>query len=587
MPLAIRLAIAASIGAIMVGQAAAEPMPLRQPATARGVQALHDSGIPPIEKQSTAAPTVPTPILPARRRGQADGPLPVYRPVYPYAMASGAASGQPTLPAVSTLAEAVTLAYKVSPRLLSQRASLRAVDEHVPQARAAYGPSLDIQATYGFTHDWNDSLFNVQSNDSGWASSAAAILSQPILTFGRNRAGESVARAEVTYSRDQLRLVENQVLFAVVSDYVSVIRDATAVSIARQDVAILEKEHQDDVVRFKVREITLTDLQQVESRLATAQGSLLQAEGQLAASQAQFQRDVGAPAGELAPPDELVVPAQALDAAIAIADAESPVIHAAQSREKISRSEVQLAEAQWLPRIDLKGTAAVGTLTPYSDALRTRRLQAEVVATIPVLDSGRRSAKVIESREINQADWQLIDQALRETRASVAAAWDEMVAARASLEFQVRAIDSARQAFENGRIEERAGARTTLELLDLARDLLFVQTNYNTAIANEYLARANLLAAMGRLETQRLVPGSDAYDAAAHYRKAMRGGDVLLFTPLMRTLDGVLYRPVNRDRPIRDPGALTQPAAPMPPPAASTALTIDPTEARSGMKPGY
>jgi outer membrane protein/S-layer protein transport system outer membrane protein len=501
--------------------------------------------------------------------------LTAFRPTYPYARHAGAAA--PTLTPVTSLADAIRLAYKNNPRLLAERTTLRAVDNRYPQARAAYGPQLDVTATQGYTYDRNDSLFGPTTPQQGWANTIGATASQSLYSFGRNRSAENVALAEIAYERAVLRSTEAEVMLAVVSDYVAVIRDAEAVTIANQNEVILAREFDEDTARFKVREITSADLQQVESRLEAARGGLLEARAQLAASQARFLRDVGAPPGELARPDVLAVPVATLDAALAIADVESPLVGQAQAREKISRATEQAARAERLPRIDAQGTAAIGTLTPYTNAYRTRRLQGEFVLTVPVLDGGRRAARVAETLEANQADWLAIETASRDTRDAVTEAWNQLAAARASLAHYLAAVETARAAFEGGRIQERAGARTTLDVLDLARDLLIQQTNYNTALANEYLFRANLLSAMGRLEAPHLVPAIPAYDTTAHYEAVRAKGD-LPWTPLLSALDGVVVGGIRRDRPLGDPAATVTPRAAIPLTAESAIPNADPTE---------
>ncbi|GGZ01364.1 hypothetical protein GCM10011614_15300 [Novosphingobium colocasiae] len=513
---------------------------------AAAVAASHESGIPPTPRQSTAAPMLP--------------PGPDAAPSAP----------EP----VRTLTQAITLASTDNPRLASQRASASAADHRVAQARAAYGPTLDVEGSYGLTSDRNDTILGTQSRQSGWASSAAAVLTQPLLTFGRNRAGEAVARAQSDYGAEQLRFVENEVLLTVVTDYVLVIRDANAVSIARQNTAILAKQLDDDGVRFSVREITATDLQQVQNRYAAARAGLAQAEGQLGASQAQFLRDVGAPAGDLAPPDLLELPVTTLDEAYTAADERSPLVAAARARERISRGQADRLRADWLPQVDVRGTAAVGTLTPYTDDRRTRRLQAQVTATIPLLDLAR-APRVAEAHDANRADWLLIDQAMRENRASVAVAWNTLASARTSLGWYVTAVDAARAAYEGARIEERAGQRTTLDVLDLARDLLNVQNGYNAALASEYVARANLLSAMGRLDAASLLGGAPAGDRPG--RGLIQRGDVPLVTPLLRLLDLPVLSAGDDPRPITDPGLATRVGAALPLPADRPELHIDPT----------
>lgn len=509
-------------------------------ATAAGAAPTRPPAIPPVAQEPTATPVA---TLDPRI------PLAPLRPRSPYAADEKLPS------AVTTLSQAIAFAYGNNPRLLAQRATLRATDHKVPQAMAGYGPTLNVTGTAGYTADRNDSIFGTTSTQKGWANSASAILTQPLLTFGRNTTSVAVAQAQVRYARAQTRLLENQVMQAVISDYVEVLRDAAAVTIARQNTAILEKQFADDRVRAKVHDITVADLDLVESRMSAARGNLAQAQAQLAASQAQFLRDVGAPAGDLAAPDLLHVPTRDLDDAYRMADADSPVMRAAQAKEAISRSQMDAAKADFLPRVDFRGTASVGTLTPYNDALRTNRLAGEFIVTVPILDGGRRIAQLGETREVNDADWLLIDAARRETRAAVATAWEQIGATRRAVGFYHQAAQASRRAYEGAQLQHLAGDRTTLDVLDMARDLLLVETNYNTALANEYLARANLALALGRLEAHQLVADTPQDDAERHARRANGALAALHSTPMM-ALDGMFFDKAMPDRPTRDPAAL-------------------------------
>lgn len=506
---------------------AASAAPMRQPA------------IPPVAQEPTATPVT---TLDPRT------PLAPLRAGTPYA-----ASEQTPAP-VTTLSEAIAFAYGNNPRLLAQRATLRATDHKVPQAMAGYGPSLNVTGTMGYTTDRNDSIFGTTSTQRGWANSASAILTQPLLTFGRNTTSVAVAQAQVRYVRAQTRLLENQVMQAVINDYVEVLRDAAAVTIARQNTAILEKQFADDRVRAKVHDITVADLDLVESRMSAARGNLAQAQAQLAASQAQFLRDVGAPAGDLAAPDLLHVPVRDLEDAYRVAEVESPVMRAAQEKEKISRSQMDAAKADFLPRVDFRGTASVGTVTPYNDALRTNRLAGEFIVTVPILDGGRRIAQLGETREGNDADWLLIDAARRETRAAVATAWEQISQTRRAVAFYHQAAQASRRAYEGAQLQHLAGDRTTLDVLDMARDLLLVETNANTALANEYLARASLALALGRLEAHQLVADTPQDDPDRHARRANAALTALHSTPMM-ALDGIFFDTPAPDRLPRDPAA--------------------------------
>jgi hypothetical protein len=124
------------------------------------------------------------------------------------------------------------------------------------------------------------------------------------------------------------------------------------------------------------------------------------------------------------------------------------------------------------------------------------------------------------------------------------------------------AVASAEHAYDGALQQERAGLRTTLDVLDLARELLTVHTGLNSAITDVYVAEARLLAAIGMLEGSYLLPDEVLYDPATHYTDARDNGDVPLLTPLIRALDAIGHTPDPADRPIRDPaGPITTPAA--------------------------
>ena len=502
--------------------------------------------------QTTSAKTI---VVDPGRLGIGNIPSPLFGRTEP-------GMGQPQASAdnigkATNLAQAIAYSYETNPQLLSGRASTRSADYLYPATRAAYGPRIDASASYIFARDRFEDFPGIYSGAQGFTSTASLIISQPLFTFGRNKAAERDALSNIEYRREVLRLTQNDVLLGVVAGYVGVLREAGAVTIARENVALLEREDIDSSERFKVREITSTDLQQVQTRLQLGRTVLLNAQAQLGATQASFLRYVGMPPGELAPPVSLPIPVATLGEAYAIGDTESPLIRAANAREKVSRAAVAAAQAERLPRVDLQGTADYGTLSPYSSSLRTNRLRGQVTLTVPLIDSGARSAQVKLASEANQADWRLIEAAARDTRVSIATAWNQLAAAQASLDRFRSASETALSAYQGAVLQERAGARTTLDVLDLARDLLTVRNSYNEALANEYLARANLLAAMGKLDPEVFSPGLKLYDPAVHFRAVQGHGDVPLVTSTLSAIDGVTTRNLSKDRPSQDAAALT------------------------------
>lgn len=459
----------------------------------------------------------------------------------------------PAAKTITTLEEAITLAYWTNPSLLAERATLRSTDATYPAARSSYGPQITFNARHEFAHDRFEQPAGNFLGDQGFSSTASLVLSQPLFSFGRRSAAESSSLARIAFGRNQMRVTEARTMLDVITDYVSIIRDREVLAIARDNLALLERQYADSVTRFSVREITSTDLQQVETRVEIGRAQVLSSLGQLGASQSRFAQSIGALPGDLAPPTPLSLGLATLQDAYQLAERNSPIIQAAQAREKVSRAELTIARADRLPEIGLQASGTYGTVTPYQDALRTTEARAAVVLSVPLVDSGLRRSRVEQAQQANDADWQLIDAAIRDVHQSVAAAWDFHQSNLLSLEHFRHASIAAQRAYDGAVIQEKAGARTTLDVLDLARDLLNVRTNYALTQANEYVARANLLTTIGNLEGPLLVRAITGYNPEENFEDQKTRGDVPLLTQVLSGLDSIAVgSDLETDRPTRD-----------------------------------
>lgn len=456
---------------------------------------------------------------------------------------------------VTRLEEALVLAYESNPNLLGQRGILRSTDALYPGARSAYGPQVSLEGRHQFAWDRTQLQTGNYAAIDGFASTAALVFSQPLFSFGRRYASERSALAQIDLGRNQLRLTEAQTMLTVIRDYLFLVRDRDVANITAENLALLDRQLSASAARFRVREITSTDLQQVETRVAIARTQVLNAQGSVGVSQSRFLQSVGALPGTLASPPPLDPGVATLDDAYAIAENESPLILAARAREKSSRAELAAARADQYPNVTMQSSGAYGTVTPYSNTRRTTELRSAIVVGIPLIDGGNRRARIEGAEQANDADWRLLDAALRDTRQAVAEAWNNWHAAEQSVQYFRTAIDAARKAYDGAVIQEKAGARTTLDVLDLARDLLNVRTSHASAMANEYVARASLIAAMGRLEAPLLLPDVRRYDPDSNFRNQRWRGDVPLVTSILSGLDSIPVRHLETDRTYRDPAA--------------------------------
>ena len=440
---------------------------------------------------------------------------------------------------VENLEGAILRAYWRNPEVLAGRARKRAVDYRLPQARALYGPRVDYEFAYSYRRDRIEFQPSRFQTASGWTNTVSAIIDQPLLTFGRLAANEQRARAEIGFERATLEYTEQQVILRAIEAYVAVLRDRNAVRIARENFELLTSTLRDSEQRFNARETTLVDFRQVETRRKLAAAELETAVGSLAISEGRFLAITGSvPAEELAPPDALTQPVPTLDSALNIALSRNPLVEAAHYREQISRAAADAAVAERMPRVDLRGRADLAPANEYDDRLRQTTYQGQVVLSGPLFTSGLLAARQQEAEAINDADWRLIDAARRSLIEELTSAWKSHEASRQSLRSYAIAVEAAREAYLGAVTQQKAGFKTTTDVLILARDLLLVENGRNVAQYDQYMSQVRTLFALGMLNLSDLRPAQATYNATAHLDAVAGRGSVFPITPLVRLLDG-------------------------------------------------
>ena len=176
-----------------------------------------------------------------------------------------------------TLEGALAQAYQNNPSLNSQRASVRAVDEDVPQALSGYRPRVTANGSIG-TQYWDTTTRLSSSALAGGAAylqqsgtmtpygygvTATQTLYNGFQTSNRTRQAESQVQA----ARETLRTTEQTVLLSAVTAYMNLLRDGAILDLQRRNVEVLQEQLRQTRDRFNVGEVTRTDVAQSESRL--------------------------------------------------------------------------------------------------------------------------------------------------------------------------------------------------------------------------------------------------------------------------------------------------------------------------------
>jgi outer membrane protein len=126
---------------------------------------------------------------------------------------------------------------------------------------------------------------------------------------------------------------------------------------------------------------------------------------------------------------------------------------------------------------------------------------------------------------------------------AVSSSFAQSLSARSSLLAGTEAVRAATVAAEGVRQEAQVGLRTTLDVLNQELELRNAEVTLASARRNEYVAQAQLLAAMGRLEGQDLDPTIEVYDAEINYNRVRNRG-ALPWDGIIETIDRIAAPPV-------------------------------------------
>lgn len=443
-----------------------------------------------------------------------------------------------------TLADAIALAYQNNPTLQAQRATQRALDETYVQARSGWRPTLTIgaSATYNETRipaaaggaqagvdrngDGIPDVIRGQISETN-SSRVGLTFSQPIWTGGRVAASVNAANADVLAGRENLRRVEAQVLASVIQAYADTRRDHESLRIRQENLNVLKRQLQESQARFDVGEVTRTDVAQSQARLSQAEALLQTAVAQLAITRASYATLVGQNPGELAPEPSLafLLPTDP-DEAYKVAEQFNPQLRAQQFAEQASRARVSGARAERMPQVSASATYGFsGPAIPDRPAdvfqrdLYTRGISGTVQVSVPLFSGGLTTSRVRQAVERNNADKITTEGVRRNVMQGVTQFWSQLIAARSNIASSDEQVRAARIAAEGTRQEQQVGLRTTIDVLNAEQELRQAELSQVSARRDEYVAAANVLATMGRLEGRNLVPSAPQYDASKNFRR--------------------------------------------------------------------
>jgi len=391
-------------------------------------------------------------------------------------------------------------AYLYNPGIDAARANLLAQGESVSIANAGRLPTVNLTSSYGLSRRWNpDPLGDTTTAPLNLGINGNV----PLYDGGRTANNVSQARANVDAAYAQLVTREQTTILNAVSAYFDVLRDKEVRDLAVDSLRLLVRELEASEARFEVGEVTITDVAQTKARVAAANSTVIQADGNLRSSGEGFRAVVGRLPGALEPPEFLPeIPATAR-AAEDIGVATHPSIRAARSAERAAVYNIRVINAGKLPTVSL-GSSLDGRLNDTTEGFKSRldnSLTAGLNLTLnaPVYQGGLVDSRIRQAQHIasqRRADYHA---AVREVQRSVNVAWQSFSTARGAIDAGKEQVAAAKIAFDGIQEELLVGSRATIDVLNAERSLLDARVSLVNSVRQFNVSAYSLLSAMGLL----------------------------------------------------------------------------------------
>ena len=400
------------------------------------------------------------------------------------------------------LEEALAFAYENNPDLLAARANLRKVDEGVPAAKSGWRPTVTSSLSLGASQTNSDSG-GTSSDTSSFPGSLSLSVNQSVYDGGRTEISVRQAETNVQTERSRLFTAEQNVMLSGATAFVDVISARSVVELQTNNLNRLEKQLEATRERFKVGEVTRTDVAQAEARVDRAKADKIKATGDLTSSNSTYQRVFGKRAGELQPPKKVKDLPIEITEAVNYALENNFSLIAAKFEELSALDGVSLSQSSLRPTVTVSGSASHSETSGDADSSSTS-LSLNANISIPLYQAGAVYSGIRSAKEEANRRRILVEAARRNVIETSSKAFTAWTTARAQAEALEAEVASAEIALEGVEQEALVGARTVLDVLDAEQERLSAQVRLVRASRDNFVAAYTLLSALGKLTAKNL-----------------------------------------------------------------------------------
>ena len=418
-----------------------------------------------------------------------------------------------------TLTEALASAYSTNPGLLSQQADLKSVDEGVPQAMGNWRPNIELSGDIEREFNRNNTrVVDGEKDQIRTARNVQLLVTQPLFRGFRTVAEINKAENTVMSKRATLRAAEQDLLLSAATEFLTVLQNQAVLRLNVKNEEVLGRQLEATQDRFRVGEITRTDVSQAEARLAGTTAARIKSEGDLQISIASYVNIIGDAPGKLIVPKALSDLPMTLKEAKELASEEHPDIVSAVLNSKSAQETIIEKRGVLYPTLNMVGTLKRDWESINNDSQITVG-EIKLDLTVPLYQkgtafSGLRQAKIDAGK--SRLD---LENTRRTVSENVESAWESLKAAKAQINSFQAQVNAAEIALEGVQREASVGSRTVLDVLDAEQELLDARVSLVGAKRDEVVASFQLMEATGQLTAKNLGLLVELFDPTFYYKK--------------------------------------------------------------------
>lgn len=372
---------------------------------------------------------------------------------------------------------------------------------------APFLPSLDLSGDYGYEHV---SIPAFRASPDGpfttdGAHNYSATLKQNVWDGRKyaNRAGAKLNEDAVAATATSVR--QNVVLEGATA-YINLLRQNELVELSGQNETNIRKQLNLEDERVRRGSGIAVDVLQAKSRLQVSLERLVAYKGAFQDANSRYAQVFGHPAdiANMVTPNlpRQLLP-QTADDAVAIALKENPNVTVSDKRIEITHEQKKSAQAEYMPSVDIVLQSKFQENYFGAPGIRRDRT-AKLQVTMNLFNGFGTSARTSQAAYDEVARLNDAAETRRKTEESTRIAFQQLQTTTERVALLENAVNIASEVFDARQKLRESGKETVINVLDAENEVYSARIAYTSALYDARIATFQLLAAIGRLEFDRI-----------------------------------------------------------------------------------